>query len=355
MEAAPASRGPNISIPSFRAPTAAASDPEAAKLFVFQLMAWHRACGGGRPLREFLPLAMADRVSQKWAWDLLQDNPSASDGDIQSNFLKRFASEVRKPATVARDKLHSGKVTQKSGQDVVDYVGLYQDVVRDVPDMTEGEKIRWFQAGLIPALRTTCACDYRGCEFAKLEDCIQHAYGEERKLKITAGLGTRAMKPSLAMTSVQEPTEGPPAAKRARQGEDTAPSAAAATAAGGHNRGRGRSQGGRGNGRDGGRGGGGRGRGGHYQQQHTNRGGGPGNAAPAARGSQAQQPDPCSVVTGIHDLQGRPLTLAEVRFYLKSGFCLNCFKHGHHSKDCTEPRKPVPDAPRAASALYLPD
>jgi hypothetical protein len=61
------------------------------------------------------------------------------------------------------------------------------------------------------------------------------------------------------------------------------------------------------------------------------------------------------VITGIHDLQGRSLTLAEVRFYLKNGFCLNCFKHGHHSKDCPEPRKPVPDAPRAASALYLPD
>ena len=189
-------------------------------MFVFKLLAWHKQCGGGRPLREFVALAMSDRIAEKWAYDLLprtREHPAATDAEIQDAFLKRFAAEVRRPATVARDKLHAGRVDQKSNQDVVNYVSQYLDVVRDVPDMTEGEKIRWFQAGLMPTLRTSCACDYRGCEFDTLEDCIQHAYGEERKMKTAALAGGRALKPAAYSTSSQQDEVGP-TTKKAGQG-----------------------------------------------------------------------------------------------------------------------------------------
>lgn len=335
-------RGPSIALPTFAAPSAAAANPEAAKLFFRRLLAWHAACGAGRPLRDYLDLAMSEPVGQKWAADLLDDEPEATTDLIRDRFLQRFAAEVRKPATVARDKLHSGKVTQKAGQDVVDYVGVFKDVVRDVPDMTHGEKIRWFQAGLLPVLRKHCACDYRGREFDTLDDCIQHAYGEERKLKIEGVIPSAVAnrtKPTFAAASLPQRRSRPeaddgdePATKRPRQ--DTGPTVATASAGKGPSRGRGRGPG-RGGGHGCSRGGRGGGRFG------GGRGGAAGNSGPRTTG---QRTDPHEVLTSIHDLSGRRITLAEYYWYKNGGYCFNCFKRGHHSRDCKADRKPYDDS-----------
>jgi hypothetical protein len=197
----------SLKLPIFSAPSSTA-DPEAAKLFWFKLAAWYRACGRGRPLREYLPLAMEGRIAEKWVFDLLDTDPDIAEDHIKDRFLARFAAEARRPSTVARDKLHAGAVSQKSGQDVIDFFSLFMDVVRDVHDMTEGEKIRWFQAGLTPPLRATCACDHTGREFTSLDDCLQFAYGEERKLKI---------KGTAAGQSRKHPTEQEPDAPDAKR------------------------------------------------------------------------------------------------------------------------------------------
>ena len=196
-----------IPMPNFAAPTAAAHNPDHAKLWYERFERWLVVCGRGRPARDFLLLAMTEPVSQKWGSDLLRELPSADDATVRARFLERFASEVRQPATVARDRLHAGKVTQRSNQDVVDYVSMFRDVIRDLPDTSEGDRIRWFQSGLLPALRTACAVDYRGREFATLDDCIQHAYGEERKLKVVTGLSGKAIRPyaHLAQTAASPP------------------------------------------------------------------------------------------------------------------------------------------------------
>ncbi len=323
---APVSRGPSVPLPSFRAPAAASSDPEAAKLFVFQLTAWHRACGQQRPLREYLPLAMADRVSQKWAFDLLETEPGISDDTIKDRFLARFAAEVRKPATAARDKLHTGRVTQKPGQDVVDYYGTFMDVIRDIPNMTEEEKIRWFQSGLLPSLRATCACDHTGREFATLDACVQFAYGEERKLKITGSMGRARPAAGTVRPRTQETESDEPAPKRARiEGPEPAAAAAGPSA-----RGESRGPSGRGGGR-------GRGRGGHTGGRSG------GRAGPTSR---ADEPDPHKTLSHIRDTTGRLLTVSEVRHFMRNKYCLNCFKKGHFSRECRSPQKPVPDDPR---------
>ncbi|MFN7883215.1 MAG: hypothetical protein ACK5PF_09415, partial [bacterium] len=49
-------------------------------------------------------------------------------------------------------------------------------------------------------------------------------------------------------------------------------------------------------------------------------------------------------LSGVHDPQtGRRITFAELEALKKAGACYNCFKTGHHSAVCPEPRKPNRD------------
>ena len=340
----------------------AARNPEHARLWWERFEQWLQVCGRGMAARECLLLAMDGVVSQKWASDLLRENPLADNALIRTRFTERFACEVRQPATVARDRLHGGKVTQKSHQDVVDYVSLFKDVLRDLPDTSEGDKIRWFQAGLLPPLRTACAVDYRGREFATLDDCIQHAYGEERKLKVAIGLGGRAVhpyahlvqappakKPKLEAAAASAGAGGSASAMEVDEGAEHGGHTGASTGYGGRGRGGGRHGRGGGGGRSGG---GGRNGGGGYRGGGGGRGGAGRRGLGGGRGNgRTRLPD--DALSRCRDRSGRRITMGELRLYLRNNHCLNCFEQGHKRKACPKSPKQYPDLEEGAEAAQV--
>ena len=90
-----------------------------------------------------------------------------TDEVITEAFMTRFGMEIRPRAELAREKLHQNKIrmSKEGSEGLLPYIGIFRDVVRDVPDVSPGDQVAWFQRGLSPTLQVECITDYKGSKF----------------------------------------------------------------------------------------------------------------------------------------------------------------------------------------------
>jgi hypothetical protein len=136
-------------------------------------------CGKQRKAFEFL---------QVWCQQQSQQFDISS---IQNAFIQRFASEVRSRAARARDALLNRQIRRTLSSCVQDYASMFKQHTVHTPEMHENDKIRFFQQGLTPQLRTECIVDQNGKDFTSLDNVIQFAVGQERHISVMQQVNPR--------------------------------------------------------------------------------------------------------------------------------------------------------------------
>jgi hypothetical protein len=128
------------------------------------------------------------KVGGQWAMETLRPMGAVSPEILKEAFLGRFADEVRSRAAEARDALYEQGVTQLTKESVLEYIGKFKDTIVHVPTLGAQDQVRFFHKGLKEPLRTKCACNHLGEEFATLKEICTFALGEERRLKVMGKL-----------------------------------------------------------------------------------------------------------------------------------------------------------------------
>ena len=67
---------------------------------------------------------------------------------------------------------------------MLEYIGKFKDTIVHVPSLSPQDQVRFFHKGLREPLRTKCACNHLGEEFATFKDICTFALGEERRMKV---------------------------------------------------------------------------------------------------------------------------------------------------------------------------
>ena len=146
-----------LSIPKFvRNKESEFLNPAAPRDFMVQFRSWLRSSARGAPMHEHLLNAMEGTVAVAFAVDVLfedndglkkKDTECLTDEVISEAFMTRFGQELRPHAELAREKLHQNKIrmNKEGSEGLLPYIGTFRDVVRDVPDMSPGDQVAWFQ------------------------------------------------------------------------------------------------------------------------------------------------------------------------------------------------------------------
>jgi hypothetical protein len=127
-------------------------------------------------------------VGGQWAMETLRPMGAVTPEVLKDAFLGRFADEVRSRAAEARDDLYERGVVQLAKESVLEYMGKFKDTIVHVPTLGAQDQVRFFHKGLREPLRTKCACNHLGEEFANLKEICTFALGEERRLKVMGKL-----------------------------------------------------------------------------------------------------------------------------------------------------------------------
>ena len=300
----------------------------------------------------------ADKKSLEFALHYKQERPSASLADTQAAFVDRFGKEVRSKAAKARDLLFNRQIRMVGNMTVQDYTTNFRLQIMYVPEMHENDRIRWFHAGLSPALRTECIVDSMGNEFTTLDGLIRFAIGAERRMQILQQSAPRfAPSPRNSAMYLQMASDDAPPAKAQRvSGHGPSFGEVAAqdpTSGRGGNAGRGntiRGRGSNGSGRGSFNGGSfmtgqaGAGRGGIRGRGNAGAGGMRGRGGGRSFPRKLMEKDLTKMSSITSPIDGHLMSLFEVNAYLNGNICFNCGKQGHMGKECRAPKKQWADA-----------
>lgn len=244
---------------------------------------------------------------------VLSAQPSISWEELKKEFRLIAGDDLVSDETAARERLMGGGLVQTGA--LHEYILDFRTTMRDIPTMTEKDRIMWFLRGLGKSLRGLCARDDKGNEWSTLAALEQYALGMEKKVTDAASAAAAASRARLAAIDSGTPDFTPthPANRPKDKHREKKRAYAAAFQPQNalmHGAGRG---GGRGAGRGGGRGGygGGRGRG----------------AAGGGRGS------PPGVQRSRAEQMKRQVAWGEKR-------CFKCLGFGHIQRDCPNNRGP---------------
>ncbi|GIL57111.1 hypothetical protein Vafri_12314, partial [Volvox africanus] len=118
--------------------------------------------------------------------------------------LARFAPEVQPRDVEARNALASGSYRMRSNETVPSYQSRFEALVTPIADLSEGDRIFWFQRGLSEALAGECAIDLMGRKFQSYVDLVRFAHGAE--MRILAKQGANRPAPRVHAMRLQDPT-----------------------------------------------------------------------------------------------------------------------------------------------------
>ena len=121
------------------------------------------------------------------------------------------------------------------GMSAQDYASLFRQQLVHIPKMHENDRIRWFQQGLTPQLRTECIVDQSGSDFTSLDNLIKFAVGQEKRKDVMQQNNLRFPPRSNNTQVVDEDSHNFKKQKTGDSGSSQQPSAAprAGTPAGG--------------------------------------------------------------------------------------------------------------------------
>jgi len=197
------------------------------------------------PLR-YSALLFTSCKNERKATEFLQfhmrQHPESSTKAIRDAFLERFQSEVRNNAAKARDAFFSRHIRMSMGMSVQDYASLFRQQLVHIPEMHENDRIRWFQQGLTPQLRTECIVDQNGSDFTSLDNLIKFAVGQERRKNVMQQNNPR-FPPRFNYTQAVE-EDGPSKKQKTGDSDSSQQQPSAAPMAGTSARGRGSIRGG---------------------------------------------------------------------------------------------------------------
>ncbi|GIL55997.1 hypothetical protein Vafri_11471 [Volvox africanus] len=124
--------------------------------------------------------------------------------ELTAALLARFAPEVQPRDIEARNALASGLYRMRSNETVPSYQSRFEALVTPIADLSEGDRIFWFQRGLSEALAGECATDLMGQNFQSYVDLVQFAHGAE--MRILAKQTANRPVPSVNAMCLQDPT-----------------------------------------------------------------------------------------------------------------------------------------------------
>ena len=207
-----------------------------------------------------------------------------------------------------RDLLYNRKHAMTKDMTVAQYIANFRGYLSYVPDMAEADRIRFFHSGLTPHYQLELVTDkLTGKPFTTLEAMTTAALAAARALALT-----NMNRAAVNALHVPQSRSSTPSFKKQRTDSGSVPRGSNkanddAGPSGGVRKGK---------------------------ASRPTSGGGRSNAPSSG-------PPRALNLSGIHALDGRRLTFAELAHY--KGHCYNCFKPGHNSKNCRGPKKPYED------------
>jgi Retrotransposon gag protein len=119
----------------------------------------------------------------QWLHGLMTSNPNESHWTymmLRTEFLRRFAGQVRPESATNFEKLMKGRV--RMNDDSVDvYAERFNDVIRHVPHLGMNAQCQLYIRGLTRELQSKCCVDLHGNEWVDLDALIKHSYVESMR------------------------------------------------------------------------------------------------------------------------------------------------------------------------------
>lgn len=141
-------------------------------------------------------------------WTLARENFTFD--ELVTALLARFAPEVQPRDKEARNALASGKYRMRSGELVPAYQSRFEALITPIANLTEDDRMFWFQRGLSEDLVGECATDLEGREFRSYAELVQFARGVE--LRFLAKREAIRPAPRVYALCVQDPNPSDPEA-----------------------------------------------------------------------------------------------------------------------------------------------
>jgi hypothetical protein len=162
---------------------------------LFGLASW----GHSDPARCLFLANAFKGVSKTWHDDWTLSRRVYTSDALLDALQARFAPEILSRDSEARIKLARARYCMRQGETVSAYQTRFESILSDIPDITESERIFWFQAGLSVVLSGSCAADHIGRPFTSYDTLVLHTKGEE--LRIIAAKRSRS---ALHLNSVTQ-------------------------------------------------------------------------------------------------------------------------------------------------------
>ncbi|GIL51927.1 hypothetical protein Vafri_7853, partial [Volvox africanus] len=107
--------------------------------------------------------------------------------ELTAALLARFAPEVQPRDVEARHTLALGTYRMRPNETIPSYQSRFEALVTPIADLSEGDRIFWFQRGLSESLAGECATDLMGRKFQSYGDLVQFARGAEMRFLAKQG------------------------------------------------------------------------------------------------------------------------------------------------------------------------
>ncbi|GLI65923.1 hypothetical protein VaNZ11_009568 [Volvox africanus] len=141
------------------------------------------ARGGQQDSTRRLFLATAfEGAARLWHDQWTNARDSYTSEELLEALLVRFAPQVQSRDTEARLKLNAGKYRMRPGETVSAYQSRFEALVTPIADLSDSERVFWFQQGLSSDLSGDCATDLSGKTFKSYTDLVQFSLGAELRL-----------------------------------------------------------------------------------------------------------------------------------------------------------------------------
>ncbi|GIL54826.1 hypothetical protein Vafri_10519 [Volvox africanus] len=123
--------------------------------------------------------------------------------ELTAALLARFAPEVQPRDVEARHTLALGTYRMRPNETIPSYQSRFEALVTPIADLSEGDRIFWFQRGLSESLAGECATDLMGRKFQSYGDLVQFARGAE--MRFLAKQGALRPVPRVNAMRAQDP------------------------------------------------------------------------------------------------------------------------------------------------------